>query len=135
MASGTTRNENLHALLNTHYHTTIAINKATLSAEVNTWLTAEMGVFLRALTAKFTRRVGRCDLKPFTTEALVLFDSAAWRVFIIDSGRIWEPGPAMKSKKTRRQGPTSSQLQLVADIQSKLVKRPTKSVYRGAAGQ
>ena len=73
MAAGTTRNEQLHARLNAHYRGTVSISKRVLTAEVNTWLAAEMAVFLKAFTAKLSRRMQRVDMLPFVASTTTIF--------------------------------------------------------------
>ena len=121
----------MHARLNEHYNTTISIAKATLAAELGTWLTAEMDVFVRALGARLTRQVRRVDLLPFTSGSTTVFTRRDWGEFQSSIVRKWVGQTAMKMamKKALRKGPSDEQAKLLTAIRSKIVKRQMKSVY------
>ena len=131
MAVGTTRNEQMHARLNAAYHTTISMSKRILDAELNTWVTAEHIVFLRALPGKLTRRVPRVDLMPFAVSSIQAFNEASWKRFARAAhleGANKTVG--VKRKSQHRVGPSGEQADIYDMIRSKLVKRSRNSVYK-----
>ena len=128
LATGTTRNEQMHQRLNAHYKTTLFVAKRTLETELNTWVTAEMGVFLCALKGKLSRQVRRVDMLPSTTSSTTLFTTASWTKFSAESPPEWKTG--MRSSKTKyRKGPTREQDNILKLVRDKIHKRSSKCVY------
>ena len=134
VASGTTRNEALHARLNAHFHTTTVISKRTLAAEVNTFLAAEMAVFVRALKAQVSRRVARVDRLPFVSSSTTIFTQEDWDAFVGAPQPEWTSAPKeQKRGSVKRKGPSAKQEEVYAAIRAKVNKRPRCSVYDGPA--
>jgi hypothetical protein len=131
LAAGTTRNEQLHARLNAHYHTTVRISKRALDAELDTWLSAEMSVWTRAYGSRLTKRVTRVDMLPFVTATTTIFTQQRWKDFLAATPRVWvsEPKEDAVRKSAKRKGPTDLQEAIYRSIVDKTVKRPRASVY------
>ena len=128
MAVGMTRNEQFHARRNAHYRTTVSISKRILTAEVNTWLAAEMAIFLRALTAKLSRRVHRVDMLPFVASTTTICSHTDWLKFVSTARDPWQL-TARTSRRVRRKGPSIDQEQVYKVIRGKTVKRVRSNVY------
>jgi hypothetical protein len=131
LAAGTTRNEQLHARLNAHYHTTCRISKRALDAELDTWLSAEMSVWTRAYGGRLTKRVTRVDMLPFITSTTTIFTQQRWKDFLAATPRMWvsERKEDAVRKSAKRKGPTDLQEAIYRSIVDKTVKRPRSSVY------
>ena len=130
MAVGTTRNEQIHARLNTHFHTTVCVSKRVLAAEMRVWLCGEIQVFERAMLAKLSRRVSRGDFAAALWSTLTVFTDAGWREYIATAPTMWE-GNTLEEKRRRakRKGPNMEQATLYDSIRAKVVKRRRLSVY------
>ena len=132
MATGTIRNEQLHARLNSHFRTAVHISKRMLSAEVNTWILADMMVFARALTTKRSRGVKRADLGPYVFSTAKAFSKVSWGAFCEVQHAGWERGGKRdKRGPSKRRGPTAVQVDIYDVIRAKTAKRPRASVYQG----
>ena len=131
VGTGTTRNEQMHARLNSHYHSTVSVSKRMLTAELNTWLAAEMGVFLKAARKKLSRRVHRVDMKTFVTSSTTLFNRTTWGTFRSISQKEWvSSGSQAKREDIKRKGPSLEQCVIYDTIRGKVVKRVRRSMYQ-----
>ena len=130
MGAGTTRNEQLHARLNSHFHTTVAVSRRTLTAEVNTWLLADMMVCARALNTKPCRRLTRSDMGPYVFSTTKPFSKATWAAFREEPLVQWKSDPKKAKKALKRRGPSAEQLAIYKSIKEKTIKRPRSTIFR-----
>ena len=119
--------------MNTHFHTTVSISKRMLSAEVNTWLLADMMVFARALTTKTSRQVKRSDMGPYVFSATKTFSKDSWGSFCGEQQAGWESADKKNKKRAslKRRGPSAEQEEVYNFIKSKTSKRRRSSVFQG----
>jgi hypothetical protein len=130
--TGTTRNEQMHSMLNSNFKSIISVSKRMLTGELDTWLTAEMLVWLRAASRKLTRKVQRSDILAFVATSTVVFTSAKWDAFIGHERHAWVISGARSATRgsTKRKGPTSEQSEIYESIRGKTAKRSCRSVYQ-----
>ncbi len=82
LSAGTTRNEQVHAMLNAAYKSTTYISKEMLAAELTTYATAELVAAQRALAHRTSTRVQRADVRAFSLSGVTIFDDASWRAHL-----------------------------------------------------
>jgi hypothetical protein len=129
LISGTTRNEQIHAFLNKLYRGVIHVSRRIMDAALQTWLAAEMAVFLQAYEKQTTVRTPRSELRPLVVSAITLFTDRAWMHHVGSVPTTWVSQPRI-SKRKRRRGPSDAQEQLYKHIVGKLEPRSSKSVYQ-----
>ena len=134
MAVGTTRNEQAHHVLNSHFHGTVCVSKRTLAAEMRTWLCTEQAVFKRVLQSKRTRKVSRADMVALVSASTTVFTDKAWQSQLATPQAEWVGDTNdLRRKRQPRRGPTEEQAEVYDAIRSKLVKRLRSSIYRSSA--
>jgi len=127
---GTTRNEQLHAKLNSSFRNTVRISKRALAAEAGCWLTAEMALFARALSKKTTRRMSRADMLPLVFSKMKVFTPALWQDFIQHAPEAWVPEKTKTtSSERKRKGPSLEQEQVYAAIRAKTADRKRRRIF------
>ena len=124
MAAGTTRNEQFHRVLNAAYRTTILVSRQVLDAQLATWLTSQMAIFLVALKDKLSKGKKAVDIKPFVTSSTCLMTTKEWQLFLAKGQRMWEAGEVDdRQRRVKRKGPSTEQDDIAVAIQNKKVKR------------
>ena len=100
----------MHARLNSHYNKIVSVSKRMLTAELNTWLAAEMGLFLRAARNKLSWKVHYVDMKTFVTPSTTLYNPAKWETFRSTSQKeLVRSVKQAKREDIKQKGPSSEQ--------------------------
>jgi hypothetical protein len=130
LGTGTTRNENLHALLNAQYSNIVSISKQMLIAELQTWLTGEMVVFVQTFKNHTTVGVKRADRRAIILAKVDVFTDGVWKQHVASKCPVWTKsecrGARVNRKSTKK---LSVQEEIYQKIQSKAVKGKRKRVY------
>lgn len=127
---GTTRNEQFHHRLNSHYRSTIFVSRRMLAAQLNTWLTTEMAVFERAVVSNPTRIIRRADAMCLVTSSAVIFGARQWDEHLREKTVAWVSTPLVEQRRAAKR-PTQTALQagIYDAIRSRTVKRRRLTVF------
>ena len=130
MASGTTRNEQLHARLHAHYRVVSQVSRRMLAACVKTWLAADTAESARILAGGLSRKMSRSDMLPAIAASMDIFSAKAWSSFAAAPRGTWATLPlATLKKRVRRRGPTAAQGEIYDAIRAKTAKRQRVSMF------
>ncbi len=134
LAVGTTRNEQMHHVLNAHFRTIVCVSKRTMAAELRTWLCTEQLVFTRAFESKATRKVSRADMVALVSASTTLFTNRVWQTYLTKPQEKWIGNTNTQKRKRRpRRGPTTEQADVYNAIRRNTVKRARGNVYQSTA--
>ena len=123
LATGTTRNEQVHATLNSDFRQIIHVSQQMLGAQLRTWGAMELALAHRALGGRTTVRVKHADMRPFVVASTQLFGKDSWSAHVESAQAHFEGiGPRAPTRRMPRRGPTEHQEHVFRCIRD--AKRP-----------
>ena len=128
LASGTTRNEQLHMQINRIFRSTIQVTSRLLTAQLTMWLASEMLVFAQAMNANTSIKVTHANMRPMVLIAVEVFPRKSWARHVSKEMTVWSTG-SLPQKKTRRMNPNRVQEAIYKSIKDKTIKRKRSSVF------
>lgn len=133
MGAGTTRNENLHALLNAQYSNILTISEQMLVAELQTWLAGEMLVFVQTFKNPTTVGIKRADRRAIILAKVEVFSDRLWKQHVKSKCTVWpKPGKVAKAhhKSTKkRSARKNEQEEIYQKIKSRAARGKRKSIF------
>ena len=127
---GTCRNEALHQNLNAHYKSTIQITARMLDAQLQTWLAAEMAVFVKATEANTTINMRREDMRSMVCARIDLFSNEAWTRHLAAPSTVWSSKkPTQQDVRKHRGGLVKDQEVICNTTEEKTITRKMTTVY------
>jgi len=127
LGSGTTKNEQSHSVMNSHFRRTTSISKRLLDAQVQVLMVKEMLTKLAAIESKPTRKYAKWAVHAFTSHTTAqMFTADAWSLLLSSEFKPSEPSRAEARPKRIRPAAKVQQKRLWEHIHSKKThgKRP-----------
>ena len=89
LASGTSRNEQHHKVMNSHWRLTTCVSERMLQAQMKVWLTSDMVAKLATLEEKTTRKFRRTTVQAICATQTLSFSNEEWSLFVNSRVRPW----------------------------------------------
>ena len=132
MASGTTRNEQKHAVLNSHFRQVRLVSDRVMKAELRGFHAAELSKSVTVQGGGLSRKLRGGDMLPVVAAGAALFDDRAWRRFmqVASSTPLADTvAPGAMERRRRRRGPSREQEEIYVAIQARATKRHRTSQW------